>query len=656
MQELLKKYYEEFKGLPSNRPIVRNNQINDAFELVVLNILYAKELDFTFNKEHINEIAKYIIAPPDSGIDIFVEKENGDEFSYDVIQVKNCDLTESELRHSITDMKRTILDYCKNPKLVQSESCREIISNSSFDKNKKANCQYYVVHTGSVRDFAGSEDDEHIITTRELEIIRNNKADNVEEGIIPINKSGNFMIYGNKDDEQRAIICSVSGYELAIINNDYYSTERGRNILFGQNLREAINTNKSKTYDGMKKTIIKCPENFWYYNNGITIISDCLDGLDVNEEKCSFENSEKIEKVKLKNFSIVNGAQTTSSLGMILKDALKNKEDNIIESLKKVYVLVRILQVSEEDMRRDIAIYNNTQNPITSRDMVANRDEQKKLHDWLLDETYPQIYVEIRRGAQIPCSFNKGISHRKITNEELAQLAYASFLQQPFTAKDKKKTLFNNDYTQNDYTLNQIYHKIFNYDEHNKAACGILFNKTKIEIDEALFVQYLYKESKKYLKKIYQERILKEEERKLSEGSIEKINDIDARISEYSSLLETVGVCMFYFIALYYEFKEQFGDQSSCKIYNFDRFYSDKLYKAAVIKDAANLFLTLTIKVLKKTATDANKSGNINNWVRSLACQEKFFAELRDEIATNIELEEKYKDFVEAHFIDIKLK
>ena len=68
-----------------------------------------------------------------------------------------------------------------------------------------------------------------------------------------------------------------------------------------------------------------------------------------------------------------------------------------IENLKKVFVLARILRVTDKQMWRDIAIFNNTQNPITSRDKVANRIEQIHLNEWLLDDTYPQIYVEIRR-------------------------------------------------------------------------------------------------------------------------------------------------------------------------------------------------------------------------------------------------------------------
>ena len=52
--ELMEQYYAEFVGLPGNRPIVRNNQQNDALELVVLKILYGKDLP-EFTKSNVND-------------------------------------------------------------------------------------------------------------------------------------------------------------------------------------------------------------------------------------------------------------------------------------------------------------------------------------------------------------------------------------------------------------------------------------------------------------------------------------------------------------------------------------------------------------------------------------------------------------------------
>ena len=632
LKELQQKYYDEFKGLPGNRPIVRNNQENDAFELVVLKILYGKELP-EFNKTNVLEFCKYVIAPPDAGIDIFFQHENGDDCTFDVIQVKNTALDESELRNAILGMKRTIEDYCKNPKTITSENCKEVLSKSSLDKSNKNQCRYFVVHTGDVDNFSGSHDDETVITAKQLELLYNNSNEAaVDNDVLSIDTS---MKYGTPESSHGALVCSINGFDLAQLNNMYFNTEVGRNILFGSNLRESLITKKAKPFLSMSKTITECPENFWYYNNGITIIAEEI-----------IMKAETPNEIILKNFSIVNGAQTTSSLGLFLKEAQKNNDIKSIESLKKVFVLARILKITNKQMWRDIAIYNNTQNPITSRDKVANRSEQVYLHDWMLNDEYPQLYVEIRRGSQIPAGFNKGFVHRKTTNEELAQLSYASFLQRPFVSKDKKSALFNDDFSQNEYTINKIYHDIFHYDSENLDNCGIIFTKKKTEIDELLFAQYLYKESKRLMKGVLTDRIIKAQEQKENTQNIEAIKSADARISQFALHLDTVGICMFYFISLYYEFKAQFDSSEDKRLFDYDRFYSDKEFKQRIIESSANLFLNLTVKILVKTASEANKAANVSNWIRSAQCEGKFFEALREELASDFEYEQKYQNFI----------
>lgn len=630
LSELRSQYYEEFKGLPGNNPIVRNNQANDAFEMVVLKVMYGKLLpDFT--KENISVFSDYIIAPPDNGIDIFFQHESGDESSFDVIQVKNASLDENQLRDSIIGMERTIEDYCKDPRKIKSESCKSILSKSNLAPANKTKCTYYVVHTGTVDDFSGSEENERIITIKALDIIYKNISEYVDKDELTITES---MKYGKPEDNNGAIVCSLNGYDLAELCNTYYSTDIGRNILFGSNLRESLITKKSKPFLSMSKTITECPENFWYYNNGITIIAKDI------EEKSN-------GNLELKGFSIVNGAQTTSALGLFSREAKKNNDISALDALKKVFVLTRVLKVPDEAMRQEIAIFNNTQNPITSRDMVANRPEQRHLNEWLLDDNYAQIYCEIRRGSQIPNSFNKGFTHRKTTNEELAQLVYASFKQQPFTAKDKKSALFNNDYSQTEYVINKIYHDVFNYDEQNPDNNGIIFKKSKQEIDEALFIQQLYKEGKRVMKATLLERNTQAQEKKETAASADEIKACDDRIATNGLHLDTVGICMFYFISLYYEFKETFADDG--KTFRFDKYYSDKSFRQALINDATNLFLAYTVKILVKTAIANGKSGNVNNWVRSSVCETSFFSALREEMASDFDLENKYKNFCDMY-------
>lgn len=638
IDELIDEFFTLFEGKPSVNSIVRNNTRNDAFELVVLKILYGKILDLQFDIEHIDELAKYIIAPPDEKIDIFIEKESGDEQYFDVIQVKNTSLSESELKSAISDMERTISDFCKSPLNISSESCREILSSSNLGTINKTNCQYYVIHRGEKREFNGIKDNEHVLNLIDLNVLREGNQDKVEEDILSLNGCDNYLEYGKKDDRQNAIICNICAYDLAVLNNKYYSTEIGRNILFGHNLRDSLNPKKSKSYGVMKKTIEKCSDNFWYYNNGITIVAEHVEPT----------SDESKTDIKLKIFSIVNGAQTTSSLGMILKDAIRDGQHKTIDALKNAYVMARILKVSSDETKNAIAIYNNTQNPINNRDMVANNIEQKKLHNWLLDTSYPQIYVEIRRGTKIPNSFDKKFLHRKTTNEVLAQLAYAGFYLSPHTAKDKKSSLFFNDTSQTAYNMNEIYHKIFNYNPENPEDNGILLKKSKYEIDELLFVQQLYKDGKQYLKKKIQERLNQEKSQYDQADNDGKIM-IQPRILRDESMLETIGICQFYYITTYFELTEQSALNFGLKRYDYEKYYQDKLYKGQLIAESANFILMKTIEIINKNAKENGKATNINNWVRSAACQKHFLETLRNDIGFDMDLQTRFDEFVEKY-------
>lgn len=637
MEELIDKYYTEFRGLPNSNPIVRNNIREDAFVIAVLDILYGKDLKIDITSNNIAQITNYIVAPPDGGIDIFIEHEDGDDFYYDIIQVKYSELDDVAIKQCLSGMERVINDYLKDTTLVV-KNLRDVISKSNFDITYKSNCTYYVVHKGNLNYSKTLRKNEKIITYKELEVL--NKSIDIDK--VPCEKFksdsfNNYIMYEYTiQSNERALLCNLRGYDLAILSNKYGNTSIGKNILFGQNLRESLES-KSKTYLAMKETIDNEPEKFWYYNNGITIIAEEFDANRDEEDKT-------VDSLELKNFSIINGAQTTSALGNYLKEAEMDKDQNKIEHLKKVFVLARILEVNKPQFRDSIAIYNNMQNPITTRDMVSNRSEQKRLAAWLSNGEKPNIYVEIRRGSKMPNQprFNK---HQRTTNEELAQLSFAAFLKNPFMAKDKKKSLFNSDYSQDEYVINEDYHKIFYYPENPTEETGILFKKSKNEIDELLFVQFLYKESKRYLKRIYSERIEKIKTQMETADSDNKPY-LENQIKTYKTQTEISNICMFYCITLYYEFKTQFQEKDDKKYFLTDKFYSDNVIKNNLIKDFAQIFLSKTIEIIKK---EAEITSNVGNWIRIAKSQETFLKRLRDDLAINISYETEYENFVNKY-------
>ncbi len=148
----------------------------------------------------------------------------------------------------------------------------------------------------------------------------------------------------------KAHILTVPGNWLRTIFNTH-----GAN-LFSANYRGFLGVSKIKKINlGIKNTAEKTPNNFWVYNNGITILTT------------------KIEKKNNKNFlkglSIINGAQTTGSIGSL----------DIKVNLDEVRVPTRIIECSDAETINEIVKFNNTQNKITTWDKFSNSSEQKRI-------------------------------------------------------------------------------------------------------------------------------------------------------------------------------------------------------------------------------------------------------------------------------------
>ena len=99
MDELVKELYEQFRGLPNTNSIVRNSQPNDAYTIAILKLLYSQDMAIDIAPSNIDQICQYVVAPKDGGIDLFIERECGDEYYYDIIQAKYSDLDENTIKN-----------------------------------------------------------------------------------------------------------------------------------------------------------------------------------------------------------------------------------------------------------------------------------------------------------------------------------------------------------------------------------------------------------------------------------------------------------------------------------------------------------------------------------------------------------------------------
>ena len=256
--------------------------------------------------------------------------------------------------------------------------------------------------------------------------------DTVAEAAIKIDRSKNYLEYSSESTD--GIMVNMAASSLRAIYNTH--VDKG---LFDLNIRRYVRN--KLVDDGIKETLDKDRENFWFYNNGIIIA--CQEyGIDGN-------------KVHLYGFSIVNGGQTTTLIGNYKGN---NEQD--------FYIPCKIIAAKKRgssDFYNKIAETTNSQKPIFPRDLRSNAPEMRRLRGWLEDS---HIYLEIKRGEKKP---QKHFKH-SIKNDELGQLILSLVHQQPGASRSGKKAIFENSpnerlsYVRNNlaifYILSNLIHSV----------------------------------------------------------------------------------------------------------------------------------------------------------------------------------------------------
>lgn len=175
----------------------------------------------------------------------------------------------------------------------------------------------------------------------------------------PIDFEVGLSQWGKISEPYSAFYGMVAGEEVA-----KWWSDNGRR-LFDKNLRQVLG--KTEVNDEIRSTIVSASDKFWYFNNGITIVASKI------EKSMVGGNTRDIGSFKLTGASVVNGAQTVSTIGAYLA------EGGI--GLNKVKVQVRIITLSEapETFGAEVTRTNNRQNKIENRDFVSQDPEQVRI-------------------------------------------------------------------------------------------------------------------------------------------------------------------------------------------------------------------------------------------------------------------------------------
>lgn len=258
-----------------------------------------------------------------------------------------------------------------------------------------------------------------------------------------VNSTDNFLLYGDN-----AAIVNVSAFSIKALYAQH-------NIqLLAKNLRYHIS---GRDIDrGIEETIRYAPESFWLKNNGITIV--CGD----------FEIDGR--EVKLHDFSIINGGQTTYML----------HKSRYIDEDRDLFLPCKIIRTDgdTEDEKNTfslaIAKATNTQKPIKPVDLKANSPEQIRFSQAMRDVG---IFYQTKRGETVPRAYKEAFLNSSLV--EVGKLGLAAIFQIPCVSRSKPSSLY----------LPQYYEKIFNGNQQQIAKL----------CRELLYIDY-------YFRNIYQKK------------------------------------------------------------------------------------------------------------------------------------------------------
>lgn len=195
--------------------------------------------------------------------------------------------------------------------------------------------------------------------------------------------------------------------------------------LFARNIRGYLGD--TEINKAIATTVNTEPHNFWYYNNGITIVCD----------RAKKEQHRGEDVLKVDRPQVINGQQTVRTLSESESD--------------RASVLVKVIQLPREaltdddydDLVRKIVKATNWQNSIKPSDLVSNDKLQVFLEREMRRVGYH--YLRKRQTKREARALYRGLAFRSIKKDEIAQ-GVAACLFDPAVVRKGKEGLFEEGY------------------------------------------------------------------------------------------------------------------------------------------------------------------------------------------------------------------
>ena len=290
------------------------------------------------------------------------------------------------------------------------------------------------------------------------------------------------------DKKYRTIVTVIQGTTL----RDLFV--KNAPALFDNNIREYLGSTKSINKK-IRDTITKEPERFFLFNNGISAICTEM------KIKATPEGGKRLA---CRNFQIINGAQTVSTIG-----------DSQSPNLDKVWVLLRItkgeaVKTTEEGLNRQIVEFNNSQTAIRFSDFRSNDEVQKTLERKFGEFLYR---AEVPTGKKMAYLRKRRMIRKKqntvsIDLEKLAKALYA------FDEKSEPARLYSVSSFLFDPSESGMYNRLFG--SYSVTPAGI--RKT---IAVAILIVFLESHLKKCMKELRDQK--KGDEKKIEQKRMDNV-------------------------------------------------------------------------------------------------------------------------------------
>lgn len=404
----------------------------------------------------------------DFGIDaIYVGEVDDNELSITLIQAKykkdlsgNSHFPESGIKEMINTLRYLFDPYIEltavNPRLqTKIEEVRSLIKEGYIPNIRAIALNNGLKWNASAQEqinlsgFSSQVSWEHVNHDTLFDLLKNNEKVNAD-----IQLTGQAIV--ENMNFSRVCIGRMAVSEVAKL------IQMHGNRLLERNVRRYLGLQGNRVNMDIYSTLEKDPDNFYYYNNGLTLV-------------CQKFNYNALQQgdfiLKTKDLQIVNGGQTSMTLHHYLQ-----KNETIADN---AFVLVRIYELPDEQYDsyiHKITHATNNQNPVDLKDLRANDEKQQELELGMKELGY--IYHRKRSTTTVRSGdMSSGI---------VAEAILSTILQKPHQAKFRNKEHFGRFY-------HEIFFKNLNASQVVIAVMIYRFTETrrkKLLNSDKIFVRY----------------------------------------------------------------------------------------------------------------------------------------------------------------------